>query len=111
MKEFFHELEGDNEEIPRFRNKSKWTPPCNSDPALETYIKAVKDDIHRALDCSPRNRPSDNLTSREMKALLLLRTRTDITIKPAYKGSATVVMSRLDYFMTVVSHFENKNFY
>ena len=42
LKEFFYESEGDSEEIPRFRRKSKWTPLCNRYPALETYIKAVK---------------------------------------------------------------------
>ena len=111
LKELFHESEGDNDEIPRFRKKSNWTPPCNRDPALETYIKASKDDIHRALDRSPRNRPHDNLTSQERKALLSLRNRTDIIIKPADKGSATVVMSRRDYVAKVMSHLENENFY
>ena len=111
MKEFFHELEGDNKEIPRFRKKSKWMPPCNRDPALETYIKAIKGDIHYALGRRPRNCPCDNLTSRERKDLLSLNTRTDITTQPADKGSATVVMSRRDYFVKVLSHFENENFY
>ena len=111
LKEFFHKLEGDNDEIPWFRRKSKWTPPCNRDLALETYIKAIKNDIHRALDHDPRNHPHKNLTSWERKALLLLRTPTDITIKPANKGSATVVMSRWDYLVKVMSHLENENFY
>ena len=111
MKEFFHDSEGDNKEIPQFRKKLKWMPPCNRDPALETYIKAVKDDIHCALNRGPRDRPRDNLTSQKRKALLLLRTRTDITIKPADKGSATVVMSRRDYFVKAMSHLENENFY
>ena len=93
------------------RKKSKWMPSCNRYPALETYIKADRDDIHRALELSPPNRQYDNLTSQERRALLSLRTRTDITIKPADKGSATVVMSRLDYLVKVMSHLENKHFY
>ena len=114
MKEFLYESEGDNGEIPRFRKKSKWTPPCNRDLALETYIKAVKDDIHRAHpSCtrpwSPKS-STRNLSSRERKALLSLRTRTDITIKPEDKGSATVLMSRRDCFVKVTSHLENENF-
>ena len=43
----------------------------------------------------------------------MLRTRTDITIKPADKRSATVVMSKRDYVVKVMSHvhLENENFY
>ena len=111
LKEFFHESDGENEQIPQFRKKLKWTPPCNRDPALETYIKAVRDDIHLALDHGPRNRPYDSLTSQERRALLSLQTRADITNKPADKGSATVVMLRHDYLVKVMSHLENDNFY
>ena len=42
-------------------------------------------------------RRKDNLTSGERKALSKLRARTDVIIKPADKGSATVVMSKEDY--------------
>ena len=40
----------------------------------------------------------------------MLRSRTDITIKPADKGSATVVMSRQDFLAKVMNHLEKKNF-
>ena len=87
--------------------KSQWTPPCNRDPALETYVKAVQDDIQKSLDQGSRCRPHDNLTSQERKALLLLKCRADIVIKPADKGSATVVMLRRDYLARVLGHLEN----
>ena len=45
----------------------------------------------------------DNLTSRELQALKKLQRRTDIIIKPADKGSGTVVMNRLDYINCLVS--------
>ena len=114
LKEFFYdeeEVENDNENIRPFKKKSKWTPPCNRDPALETYVKVVRDDIHQSLDQGPRKRPHDNLTSKERKALRSLRSRSDIVIKPADKGSATVVMSRQDYLMKVMQHLDNRDFY
>ena len=74
------------------------------------YVKAVKDDIHQLPDHGPSNHLHDNLTSQERKALLSLRSRTDI-IKPAEKGSATVVIARQDYLAKVMSHLEKKNFY
>ena len=37
--------------------------------------------------------------------------RSDIVIKPADKGSATVVMSRDDYLTRVMDHLNNTQFY
>ena len=37
--------------------------PCHKDLALETYIKAIKIDIHQALDQDPWNFPYVNLTN------------------------------------------------
>ena len=45
------------------------------------------------------------------KALSSLRKRTDIVIKPADKGSATVVMSKDDYLSRVMDHLNNTHFY
>ena len=41
----------------------------------------------------------------------LLRSRSDIVIKPVDKGSATVVMLRQDYLAKVMSHLQNNEFY
>ena len=85
--------------------------PCNRDPALETYVKAVRDDIHRATNSVPVHQTHDNLTSTERKALLSLRSMFNIVIKPADKGSITVVMSRQDYLDKVMSHLQNEEYY
>ena len=53
----------------------------------------------------------DGEASSSLKALSSLRERTDIIIKPANKGLATVVMSKDDYLTTVMSHLDNKQFY
>ena len=33
-----------------FKEKSKWTPPINRDPALEIYLKKIKEEIDHELD-------------------------------------------------------------
>ena len=44
----------------------------------------------------------DNLTREERQALSFLRARTDIVIKKADKGSATVVISREDCILFLI---------
>ncbi len=78
----------------KFKEKSTWTPHKNRDVALETYIKAVKED---SMKLSKKIHSKDNLTPDEREALKKLRNRTDLIIKPADKGSATVVMSKEAY--------------
>ena len=112
LREFFHDPDEDNTTpIPPFRQKSKWTPPTNREPALENYIVSVEREIHRQVDRGPPYRSTDNVTSLERKALSSLRKRSDIVIKPADKGSATVVMSRDDYLVRVMKHLNNTQFY
>ena len=110
LKEFFHDVEGNRNDHHPFKKKSKWRPPCNRDPALETYVKAVRDGSHRALNSGPVHQTRDNLTNTERKALLLLRSRSDIVIKPVDKGSATLVMSKQDYLEKVMSHLQNEEY-
>ena len=85
-------------------------PPPNRDAALETYIKAIEKDINKAVLQSPKKH-HDNLTSEERQALSSLRARTDIVIKKADKGSATVVMSREDYISKVMCHLDDREYY
>ena len=54
---------------------------------------------------------SDNLTSQERQALASLSTRTDIIIKKADKGLATVVMSHEDYISKVMQHLNDEQHY
>ena len=55
-----------------FDNKSSWTPP--TDPALNTYVDAIKHDILTV----NRNHITDNLTKDERQALRNLKKRQDI---------------------------------
>ena len=81
-----HEGEQENgehlEEERIFRKKSKWTPH-NVHHTVETFIKAVKNDIYSRPKVSlPRNTLSKN----EMEAMNALKQRTDIIITKADKG-------------------------
>ena len=66
--------------------------------ALESYIQALNEDMKESLH--QKRIKKDNLTREEREALKSLRNRVqtgEIVIKPADKGSATVVMSHDDY--------------
>ena len=112
LREFFHDQDKHNKTpIPPFQKKSKWTPQINKEPALENYITSVESEIHRQVNQGPPRHSMDNITSSEWKALSSLRKRSDIVIKPADKGLATVIMSKDDYLARVMSHLNNTQFY
>ena len=92
LKEYFHDHNNStkpNEHNP-FHNKSSWTPPTDRDPALNTYVDAIKHDILTV----NRNHITDNLTKDERQTLRNLKKRREIIIKPAEKGSGTVVLDK-----------------
>ena len=71
-----------------FRTKSSWTPPIHRDPALDTFLEALRHDLLKLKPAPVR----DNLTAREQHAGKLNSRRSDI--KSADKGPRTVVMDR-----------------
>ena len=102
LKEFFYDSEeSDGEEYqpnPFRRWKKRWTPLKNWETALESYIQALNESVKESLHQKRINK--DNLTREERGALKSLRNQVltgEIVIKPADKGSATVVMSHDDY--------------
>jgi len=74
-------------------------PPKGRDQTLETYIKAIRSDTLSHTNNTQHHRVSDNLRREERQALKALRSRSDIIIKPADKGSAVVVQSNEDYLV------------
>ena len=95
LTEYFHDYNNASNPNPTnpFRNKSSWTPPTNRDSALNVYIDAIKHDI----STSNLNHITDNLTPHERQSLGNLKKRQDNVIKPADKGSGTVVMDKTWY--------------
>ena len=90
-----------------FQNKTSWTPPTDRDSALNTYVGAIKHDILTI----NRNRITDNLTKDERQALRSLKERRDIIIKPADKGSGTVVMDKSWYIDECNRQLNDAKFY
>ncbi len=113
LKELFYDPDASSEdeydpEERKFKEKSTWNPPKNRDPALEAYLKAVEADAWRLTSSTKR---VDNLTPPERRALTQLRSCTDIVIKPADKGSATVVMSKEAYMAGAYRQLNDSRFY
>ncbi|XP_074646585.1 uncharacterized protein LOC141902624 [Tubulanus polymorphus] len=80
-------------EAPRFRLPSSWAPD-----EIEPVIAEFCNDAHElAQQTRDTRRVNDNLTKQEREALQQLRDNTNIVIKAADKGSATVIMDRDDY--------------
>ena len=120
LKHYFHEKTGTEDDstdnsthsdtdqmTKRYKKTINWTPPRNLDPSLDSYIDNVEDNIK---NIQP-TRISDNLTKDERTALKTLAKRTDIIIKPADKGSGTVVMDRQMYIDECNRQLNDTNFY
>ena len=75
------------------------------------YVEAVRKDVLKFLNETPKRRSMDNLTRPEMKTMFSLRTWNDIIVKQADKGSATVVMSKEDYMTKVMQHLNKEQHY
>ncbi|XP_021913745.1 uncharacterized protein LOC110826920 [Zootermopsis nevadensis] len=68
--------------------------PKKSVRKCSSYVKVRQESV-RILRASKK--PKDNLSGAERKALRALRNNADLTVLPADKGSATVVLSTDDY--------------
>ena len=71
FKRILSNSEGNRDDIYSFGKKYKWIFPWKRDPALETYLKKVKDGIYCTLDKNgSKYWPYDNFTNIERKDLL-----------------------------------------
>jgi hypothetical protein len=52
------------------------------------------------------SRPKDNITRAERTALRTLKNNTDLTILPADKGNATMILNTVDYKQKIISLLE-----
>ena len=89
LKYIFH---GQDKQPHPFHVKSHWDPPVQSSVALETFLEEVKFELANI----KFNRPKDNLSQGERKALKELSRDKNIVIKKADKGTTTVIMNRTD---------------
>ena len=112
LKEFFSECDKEEQdEGILFHPPSTWMPLKRRDPALETYVKGVRNDTQTQIKKLRRVRSRDYLLPSERLALKNLRRRQDIVIKPADKGSSVVVLSKEDYIMKAEQQVSNTDYY
>ena len=112
LAEYFHkendEDNTDNPNIPPFLQKpSTFTPNPGRDPSLDLYINAVSKQV---MNMDTR-KIHPNINKQEQHAILSLQSNKDITIKPADKGGAVVVMNTSDYMAECYKHLNNTQHY
>ncbi|XP_071497146.1 uncharacterized protein [Diadema antillarum] len=73
-----------------------WSPPITN-PHLSVYLSNIQSEMEDNAKSYNSSRHIDNLTKDEREALKALKSKKDIIIKPADKGSAVVIMSTNDY--------------
>ena len=110
LKAFFYNPDGsdtsqeDNQQL-HFKEKSTWNPPKEQRSRPGNFSQSSR---KRRLAYRDRK---DNLNPAERRALSQLRSRTDIVIKPADKGSATVVIGRETYLTEANRQLNDQRFY
>ena len=82
----------DNEHDTPFHNKSTWNLPKDRERTFNTFLDAVKLDI-----TTGKPKTIHDLTATERQAIRQLKQRQGIIIKPADKGSGTVVTDKTWY--------------
>ena len=89
LKYIFHK---ENKEPHPFHVHADWNPPVQKSVALESYLENVKIQLAEIKPIKPKN----NLSHNEYKALTELKKNTNIVLKKADKGTATVIMNKCD---------------
>ena len=89
-----------------FTEKTGYVPPV-SDPEISVSVAKLRTEFAQV--ANTKNHP--NLTTSERQSIHKLRQNPDIVIKPADKGSATVIMDRQDYINEAERQLGNPDHY
>lgn len=109
LKLFDYFTDSEASEKPPFTPNSKWTPP---EPALSGHIKElIKLDLQYFENSFHIINTKSNLTPGENLALKELLNNREIIIKPADKGSVTVIMDRDQYLWEGYRQLNDKKYY
>ena len=92
----------------KFVEKSTFTP---SDKSMHKDVLDTIKDITNEISKLKIPHHKNNLTNEEIQALKNLRKNTDIVIKPADKGSATVIMNKEDYINEGYRQLNDQRYY
>ena len=92
----------------KFVNKSKWTPPDNK---INKAVLEKIDQMVQEIQQLRIEKEYPNLKTSELRALKKLKNNMNIIIKPADKGSATVIMNKKDYISEANRQLNNPKHY
>ncbi|CAH2324916.1 Hypothetical predicted protein [Pelobates cultripes] len=105
-----HEIRKDSDlsSITPFFSKQK-TDINITNPAIKTFIQAIKGDITNIVQHSPQHR--HNLTKSERTALKDLQKDSQIVIRPVDKGGVVVIQMYQNYKHEILKQLEDRNTY
>ena len=106
--DFFDSINTKHKEQKPFYEKSKWTPPGKLN---RPEILTILNDIDTKVDSIKLTQGDSNITKAELKALKNLQNNSNIIIKPADKGSSTVIMDKSDYLHEGYTQLSNNRYY
>ena len=92
--EFFSHSKETERELNLFLPQSNWVPPNG---LLNSEILEKLNELKNDIENVSLSQQETNLTKDELKAIKSLRNNKATIIKPADKGSSTVIMTRADY--------------
>lgn len=92
----------------QFIPKSLWEPDLNTLPI--SLLHLIEKDLQTIKNLQ-QNPDQSNLSPQEEQAILQLLNNKSIIIKPADKGSATVIMDRTDYVHEALRQLSNSTYY
>ena len=90
--EYFEGMEDDDESL--VRNKSNFVPPKGREQLLDTFVENT---INIPLEAQGKSKIKRNINTSEQKSLSSLANDSNIIIKQADKGGATVIMDKTFY--------------
>ena len=98
---------GQNKEPHAFQVKLNWIPPGQPSIAIQSYLESIKIQLSENKITTPKN----NLTCSEVKAIMELKTNSDINLKKADKGTTTVLMNKTDKIDEALVQLKNREHY
>ena len=105
---FQHDLRGQFKHKVKFKKKSTWSPP---DKMIHQTIRDTIIQMESEIKSLQIRKENPNLKKSELKALKQLKKDTNVIIKPADKGSSTVIMDAQEYInegirqLSIVNHY------
>ena len=112
LTEFFKSLKiGSDSNHSKFREKSQWTP---SDKLIDDYTLQKLSELIVDVNKIDLKQYGQNMSKADYcyyRALKLLKQRKDIVIKPADKGSSTIILNKSDYIFEAYRQLSDSNYY